>query len=178
MLIDIIFLLLMVYAIFKGITRGFIVAVFSFFAFYIGLAAALKFSAVVAEHLHEKFAVTSYWLPLICFAMVFIGVVLVVKVGATILKKVSGIVLLGWLDSVAGILLFAAMYLMIYSVILFYATRIQLISQPTQKASVTYFFVGPIGPQVIAFLGNIIPFFSDMFSQLTAFFEDVANRSK
>ncbi len=178
MLIDIIFLLLMVYAIFKGITKGFIVAVFSFFAFYIGLAAALKFSAVVAEHLHEKFAVTSYWLPLICFALVFIGVVLLVRLGATVLKKISGIVLLGWLDSVAGILLFGVMYLMIYSVILFYATRTHLVSEPMQKASATYFFIGPIGPQVIEFLGNIIPFFSDMFSQLTGFFEDVANRSK
>jgi len=54
MFVDVIFVILMVMALFKGYTRGLIVAVFSFGAFLIGLAAALKLSAVVAQRLQDK----------------------------------------------------------------------------------------------------------------------------
>jgi len=54
MLIDLIFALLLVMAIIKGYQKGFIVAFFSIIAFIIGLAAALKLSAVVAEYLIQS----------------------------------------------------------------------------------------------------------------------------
>ena len=177
MLIDIGFLVLMILAIFKGISKGFIVAVFSFFAFYIGLAAALKLSAIVAEYLHQKFAVNSYWLPLLSFAIVFIGVVLLVRVGSAFIKKIAGIVMLGWVDSLAGIALFAILYLMIYSVVLFYATQIHLISADVQAKSTTYFFIEPLGPKVIGFMGKVFPFFSNMFTELSTFFEGVSRKT-
>ena len=176
MIIDIGFLILLILAIFKGISRGFIVAVFSFFAFYIGLAAALKLSASVADHLHEKFALNSYWLPLLCFAAVFVGVILLVRLGASFIKKVAGMVLMGWADSLAGIILYALLYLMIYSIVLFYATQIHLISEETQTTSTTYFFLEPLGPKAIGLMGKIIPFFSNMFSELSSFFGAVAKR--
>ncbi len=47
MLIDIIVVILLVMAIFKGLRKGLIVAVFSFLAFLIGLAAALKLSTLM-----------------------------------------------------------------------------------------------------------------------------------
>src|SRR3954462_6168930 len=115
MIIDIIFLGLMILAIFKGISKGFIVAVFSLLAFIIGLAAALKLSATVAEHLREKMDIGGYWLPVLSFALVFIAVALLIRWAAAIIKKVVGIVFLGWVDALAGILLYAVIYLMCFS---------------------------------------------------------------
>jgi membrane protein required for colicin V production len=178
MLIDIIFLILMVMAIFKGISKGFIVAVFSLLAFVIGLAAALKLSTVVATQLQEKMNISGYWLPFLSFLLVFIGVVLIVRLGAAIVKKVAGIFFLGWLDALAGILLYALMYLMIYSVILFFATRIHLISPDAQSASRTYAYIEPFGPKVMSWVGNMVPFFSDMFSDLGRFFGKVSGRGQ
>ncbi len=145
MIIDLVFALLMLLAIFKGISRGFIVAVFSLLAFFIGLAAALKMSAVVADHLHEKMNLDGYWLPVVSFLIVFVAVVILIRWAAAIIKKAAKFVFLGQLDSLAGILLFAVLYLMIYSVILFYATRMGLISAETQATSKTYFFIEPFG---------------------------------
>ncbi len=54
MIIDIAFALLMVLAIFKGLRKGLILGIFSLLAFLIGLAAALKLSAVVAVYLNDK----------------------------------------------------------------------------------------------------------------------------
>lgn len=177
MLIDIGLLMLLILAIFKGISKGFIVAIFSFLSFYIGLAAALKLSVIVAGYLHQKFDVNSYWLPLLSFVAVFIGVVLLVRIGSAFIKKIVGIIMLGWVDSLAGIALFAVMYLMIYSVVLFYATQIQLISAEVQTKSTTYFFIEPFGPKVISLIGKIFPFFSNMFTDLSSFFEGISKKA-
>ena len=176
MVIDIIFLLLMVLAIFKGMSKGFIVAVFSLLAFIVGLAAALKLSATVAKHLHNSLNMDGYWLPVLSFAVVFIGVALVVRWGAALVKKAVSIAFLGWADSLAGILLYAIIYLMCFSVVLFFGTRIHLISPEIWSASKTYFFIEPFGPRVMSLLGKILPFFSHMFSDLSHFFEGVSKK--
>lgn len=176
MFIDLIFLIMLVMAIFKGISKGFIVAVFSLLAFIIGLAAALKLSSVVAVHLREKMSISGYWLPILAFLLVFIAVVFVVRFGAALVKKAVSIVFLGWVDALAGIILFAVMYLMVFSVILFFATRIHLISAETQAASRTYSFIEPFGPKVMALLGKAIPFFGHMFSDLSAFFQSASKK--
>ena len=177
MFIDVVFLILLLLAIFKGISKGFIVAVFSLLAFIIGLAAALKLSATVAEHLHRKMDLSGYWLPVLSFLIVFAAVVLLVRWGAAIIKKVISFAFLGWIDTLLGILLYAVMYLMAYSVLLFFATRIHLISAEAQLASKTYSYVAPFGPTVMKGLGKVLPIFSNMFSELGSFFEGVSKKA-
>ena len=176
MLIDLICLILLVLAVFKGMSRGFIVAVFSFVAFIIGMAAALKLSATVAEHLHHKMNVSGYWLPILSFTIVFTVVVFAIRIGAKMVKKVAGIFFLGWLDSLLGILLYSVMYLMIFSVVLFFATRIYLISEDVRQASKTYEYVAPFGPKVIGSIGKVVPVFNHMFADLSSYFETVAKK--
>jgi membrane protein required for colicin V production len=72
MIIDIIFLLLLAIAVIKGITRGFVVAVFSFLAIIIGLAAAMKLSYIVANWLQGFFQYGKAWLPFVSFLIVFL----------------------------------------------------------------------------------------------------------
>lgn len=176
-MIDLVFLVLMILAVFKGISKGFIVAVFSLLAFIIGLAAALKLSATVAQHLHEKINLGGYWLPVLSFLLVFVLVVFIIRWAAALVKKAAGIVFLGWIDSLAGVLLYAVMYLMVFSVILFFASRIHLISEDVKTASKTYFFIEPFGPKVMSGLGKVLPFFSHMFSDLSHFFEGVSKKA-
>ena len=51
MIIDIVFVIIMILAIFKGLSKGLMLGIFSLLAFIIGLAAALKLSVVVAAYL-------------------------------------------------------------------------------------------------------------------------------
>ncbi len=121
MIIDIIFMICMVLALFKGYRNGFIVAVFSFVAIIIGLAAAMKLSAYVAAKLGEHANISQAWLPFLSFAIVMIGVVILVRLGATAIQKMVEMVFLGWLNKIAGIAFYAAIYIMVLSVVLFYA---------------------------------------------------------
>ncbi len=176
MIIDIILFVLLAMAIFKGFSRGFIVAVFSFLAFIVGIAAALKLSATVASSLQQKANVSGSWLPAISFFLVFIAVVIVVRLGAKLLKKAVSLVLLGWADTIAGIILYALLYVFIYSVILFYAANLGLISPGTQNDSATFHLIEPFGPKVINGIGKVLPFFSNMFGELSTFFGNVADK--
>jgi membrane protein required for colicin V production len=177
MFIDTLFLLLMVMAVYKGFSRGFIVAVFSFFAYFLGMAAALKLSASVAVYLQEQANLSGPWLPALSFLLVFVAVIFLVRWGAAFVRKAISMVLLGWVDKIAGVLLYALLYTFLLSIVLFYAAKLNIISPEAQAASSTFSFVAPLGPWFIDGLGKILPFFSDMFSQLGQFFGSVATQS-
>lgn len=177
MIIDIAFALIMILAIFKGISKGFIVGIFSLLAFIIGLAAAVKLSAVVAAYLSKNVMPATKWIPVISFLLVFILVVLLVGLGAKILKKTIEFAMLGWLDRIGGMVLYIIIYTIIFSVILFFAEKVFLLKPDVIAASVVYKYVSPWGPKVIDNLGKIIPFFKDMFMQLEHFFEGVAHKT-
>lgn len=175
MFIDIIFFILMLVAVFKGYSRGFIVALFSVAAFIVGLAAALKLSAFAAEKLSGTFNTSGKWLPVLSFLLVFIGVVLLIRLGAKIIQSGIELAMLGWVNRIAGIILYALLYGILYSVFLFYAVQLHIFSDESIAASNVYPWIKPLGPKVIDSLGTVIPWFRDMFSQLEHFFEGVSS---
>lgn len=177
MIIDIAFLVVMIIAVFKGLSKGLIVGIFSFLAFIIGLAAALKLSAIVAAYLSRNVVSATRWLPVISFLLVFIVVILLVGLGARLIKKTIDLAMLGWLDSLGGMVLYVIIYIIIFSVMLFFAEKIMLLRPGVINSSVVYKYVSPWGPKVINSLGKIIPIFKDMFSQLEGFFESLAHKS-
>lgn len=170
MFIDIVFLILILIACVKGYSKGFIIALFSIVGFIAGLAAALKLSAYVAAKLSGTFSTSGKWLPFISFLLVFIAVVVLVNLGAKLIQKSLELVMLGWLNRIAGILLFALLYSIFFSIFLFYAVQLHFISPETIAASATYPYLQPLGPAVINSLGTIIPAFKNMFGQLQEFF--------
>jgi membrane protein required for colicin V production len=174
MIIDITFAIILIMAIFKGLSKGFIIGIFSFVAFTIGLAAALKLSAVVAGWLENKVTGFTRWLPFISFVLVFIAVILLVNLLARLIKKTFA--MLGWLDKIGGLVLYVVIYTIIFSIFLFFAEKVNLVSQETIAGSTTYSYVSPWGPKVIDNLGKIIPLFKDMFSQLQDFFGGIIKK--
>lgn len=175
MIIDIIFFIIIVLAIIKGYQRGLVVGLFSLVSIIVGLAAAIKLSAVVAGYIGKAVKVSEEWLPVIAFFVVFIAVVILIRLGANAIEKAVEVVMLGWLNKLAGILLYVTIYTIVFSVLLFYAEQINLIQPDTIEKSVTYSYVQPWGPKVINGLGSVIPFFKDMFEELSAFFSGLAD---
>ncbi|TAD93528.1 MAG: CvpA family protein [Bacteroidetes bacterium] len=166
MIIDVITLVAVAFGLFKGFSKGLIVALFSFLAYLIGLAAAVKLSAVVAVYLGTATGITQKWLPILSFALVFIGVVLLVRLGAALVEKTAKLVLLGWVNKLGGILLFVLLYCTLLSVLLFYASQLSLLSQSAMAESVIWPYLQPLGPAAINLLGILVPAFSNLFEQL------------
>ncbi|HEX4958472.1 MAG TPA: CvpA family protein [Lacibacter sp.] len=173
MIIDILVAIAMVMAVIKGIQKGFIVAVFSVFAFIAGIAAALKLSASVAEWLGSATHIATRWLPFLSFLLVFIAVIVVVRLGAKFIEGAVTFALLGWLNKLMGVLLYAVLYTIIISVFLFYAQQMNLFTVSVLEKSVTYSYIIPWAPRVIDAIGTVIPWFKDLFQELGTFFGTV-----
>lgn len=176
MLIDLVYFLLIVMALFKGYQKGLIIAVFSILAFILGLAAALKLSAITAAYLKDHTSISERWLPFLAFILVFFTVVLLVRLGGKLIEKTFEIVLLGWLNRLGGIILYAVLYTIIFSIFIFYAEKLQLFKPSVIQSSQTYSFVQPWGPVIMDGFGKIIPVFKDMFTELGDFFSALPNK--
>lgn len=164
----------MVWAVIKGFRRGLIVSIFSLLAIIAGLAAAMKVSALVAVQIGKVVNVSDKWLPLISFVVVFLGIVLLVRLGANLIQKTVEIAMLGWVNRLGGVLLYIILFTVVYSIFLFYAVELHFLKTETLQDSVTYVYIKPCGPKVINSLGSLIPFFKDMFTELQQFFGGVA----
>lgn len=174
MLLDIIFAVLIVFAVLKGYQRGLIIGLFSLVAVIIGLAAAMKLSVVIADYLGKAVNISDKWMPVVSFAVVFLLVILLIRLGAKLIEKTVEMAMMGWLNKIGGIILFAAIYITVFSVLVFYAEQLKLLQQDTIDKSVAYSFIQPWGPKAINGFGSIVPLFKDMFSTLEHFFDGVA----
>ena len=176
MILDIIVAIIILLAIFKGYQRGLIVGIFSFIALFIGLAAAIKLSAVVAGYIGKSVKVSDQWLPVIAFAVIFIIVVLLVRLVAKIIERSVRFAMLGWVNRLGGVILYVALYITVLSVLLFYAEQIKLLQPATIDKSLTYHYIQPLGPKAIDALGTILPFFKNMFQELQDFFGNLSHK--
>lgn len=176
MIIDLVLGILLVLAIVKGVQRGLIISIFSVLGLIVGLVAAMKLSAVAASYLKTSINVSAQWLPIIAFVVVFLVAVLLVRLGAKALEKTVKIAMLGWLNRIGGVVLFVTLYSLVFSVALFYASKINLISAEAIQSSKTYNYISPWGPWAIDAIGSVIPVFKNLFKDLEEFFRSVSNK--
>jgi membrane protein required for colicin V production len=175
MLLDLIAIIIIVLAIIQGYRKGLIVGVFSFIALFIGLAAAIKLSAVVAGYIGKTVKISEQWLPLIAFLIVFLVVVLLVRLLAKLIERTIQFAMLGWLNRLGGIVLYVSLYIIVLSVVLFYAEQIKIIHTETVEKSLTYKYIQPWGPKAINAMGSVLPVFKNMFLELEEFFGNLSH---
>lgn len=176
MWIDLLFLLIMIAAIIKGAIRGIVLALFSFIGWFIGLAAALKLSAVVAVYLQDHTNIDAKWLPLLSFLFVFVLVVMLVQWAGKALEGILNLTLLGWVNKLGGALLYAGMYTLIFSILLFYADKMHFINEDTLAASRVHAATAGLAPAIIEGIGALIPALKETFHQLEEFFENAGKK--
>jgi membrane protein required for colicin V production len=176
MIIDLILCGLILLAIMNGYRNGLIIAVFSVIALLVGLAAAIKLSAIAAGYLKQTVSISDRWLPVISFSLVFFLAAFIVRFVAKFLDKTARWAMLGWANKLGGILLFALLYLVIFSIVLFYGSKTQLLSRDLVSTSVSYKYIIPWGPKAMNALGELLPLFKGLFHDLEAFFEKVSVR--
>jgi membrane protein required for colicin V production len=170
MLIDILLLILLVIALIKGYRKGLVLASFSFVGIFIGLAAAVKFSAIVAGWLKEYTHIAFKWLPFLAFLLILIAVWILVRMASKLIETSLELVMLGWLNRLAGILLYALLYACIFSVVLFYADKMHLLKPYMISDSISYGFIQPIGPKFMSLFEKILPVLKGAFQELGDFF--------
>ena len=144
MFLDIVFLAMMLIAVISGMKNGLIVAIFSIIAWILGLMAAFQFSDVAASYLQNTLHISPRFLSIISFVLVFSLVVLIVNLGARLIEKVVGLTPIGWLNRIGGIFFYVLLYTLIFSVMVYFAEKVRLISEETASSSKVYHWVKPL----------------------------------
>lgn len=144
MLIDILFLAMMVIAVFKGMRNGLIVALFSIIGWVVGLYAAFMFSGLAENYLKGVLNLSPRVLSIVAFILVFSLVSLLVNLGARIVEKLIGLTPIGWLNRLGGIFFYVLLYALIFSVMIYFAEKVRLVSEETVSSSRMYPWVKPL----------------------------------
>lgn len=171
-MIDIAFLICIAMAVWKGYSKGLVVALFSFVGMIVGMLLALKCSAVVAVWLGEETKLDAKWLPFLAFLLIIIGVYFGVRMLAALVQKSLEFAMLGWANRVGGILLYALLYSSLLILVLFYADKMELLSAEAKADSQFYQFMHGFAKPIISFIADALPFIKNMLHQLTDFFAD------
>lgn len=178
MLIDLLFLLTLALGLYKGFRKGLIVSLFSFIGLVIGLAAAFKCSALTGRYIQEQVAVPGPLLPSLSFLVTFLIAALLVRLVARMIEKSVQLVLLGWVNRIAGMLLYGLLYTTAFSFVLFFGAQTRLLGDATLGKSSTYPYVKPWAPRMMNLMGNWLPFLKGSYGELENFFEGVADGKK
>lgn len=172
MIIDLITLVLLALGIYKGWKKGLVVAVCSVLGVGIGLMAALTFSAKLSAYLQTK-GEHAVWMPFLTFVVIVIVTIFLVRLLANSVQKLLKALYLSTLNRIGGILLFLLGYFSVYSIILFYASGISLISPTMISDSKTYQYIEPWGPAAMNGIGELVPWFKDVMGKIRAGFEKI-----
>jgi len=174
MLIDGLMAVVLVWAFFKGYKNGLIVGIFSFAALLIGLAAAVKLSAWVAREAEQRMQWHHSWLPFLAFLAVLVSVIIMVRITAKLIETAMQTLLVGWINTLGGIVMYLLLYGTLFSVVLFYFEKLHLIGPNEISASKSYPYIHRMGPVAIDSLGKLIPFFKGMFAELSDYFNHLS----
>ena len=172
-MLDVIGILLLILFFIRGYTKGFIVAAFSVLGILLGILCALKLSQSFAAWLLAKGWVTSGWVQVISYIILFAGVVILVNLVAKLLQKAVETMMLGMVNRLAGGILYVFLGVVLWSSLLWIGAHMHIIGPEAIAASKTYPWLSKVAPWFFEQVGQLVPFFKDTFSKLENFFDAV-----
>ena len=102
-IIDIILLICFVPAVVNGIRKGFISQVISIVSIIAGVWVSYEFSTIVAEWIGQYIQASENALHLVAFALIMVGVFLLLALLARLIESLVNFVMLGWLNKLLGV---------------------------------------------------------------------------
>jgi membrane protein required for colicin V production len=170
MILDVVGILLILLFFIRGYMKGIIVAAFSVLAILLGILVSLKLSQAFSAWLLEKGWITSGWVQVISYIVLFIGVYLIVRLIAKLIQKAVEGMMLGMINKVIGGLLYAFLGAVLWGSFLWIGDKMHIITPETIAASKTYPMFSRLAPWFFEQAGKLLPFVRDTFEKLEHFF--------
>jgi membrane protein required for colicin V production len=166
MWIDILSGTILIIAILQGYRHGLIKAIISFFSLFIGLIVAFQFAGYISNLLKEHTKIGSQWLPFIAFLVVLIGVMILLKMITGILQQSAEWLMLGWLNKLLGMILYALIYGTILSAVLYFMILLGVVEKASIKDSFSFSYLESWWPYFMKKLSLWIPSIKSTLSSL------------
>jgi len=161
--LDIIFIVPLLWAAYRGFNKGLIIEVSTLIAFGLGIWGGIHFSDFVADLLMDK--VDSEYIPIVSFAVTFILIVAGIFVLGKTIEKAVNLVQLKLVNKIGGAVFGIVKIALFISVILViinsYDQKVNIVPKELKESSLLYQPLTEISLQVIPALENSNLFTAD-----------------
>lgn len=151
--IDIVLIIPLLWGLYKGFSKGLIIEAASIIALGLAMWGAIKFHNLLSAWMKDSMGWQSQYLPLIGFAVIFLGVLLIVFGVAKLIEKFVKAVALGFVNKITGAVFGMLKFGLILSILIFVVTAIEkdirVIPNEVKEGSLLYEPIGKIAPLVI-----------------------------
>ena len=179
--IDLLILVPLLLAAWKGFKRGFIIEIFIVLALLVGIYCGIHFSDYTSELIKDKLNVSSIYLPLISFALTFIVIAVGIYFTGKMLEKVIKIAQLSLFNKLGGVFFSVVKTLYFMSTLFLLIASVQekteLIQAATLNESLLYAPVSKLSLATIPYLKESKLFITENFNS-TSYSEKEVIRAK
>jgi membrane protein required for colicin V production len=133
--LDIALIIPLVYGLIQGFSRGIVREITSLVSLVIGVYVAINFSFYLESYLEEIISEHKNLIPIISFAVVFAGTLIIIKILGSLLEKITNALALGIISKILGSVFGALKIAVFLAVLLFFEKKIELIPEEVSKTS-------------------------------------------
>ncbi len=172
MVLDVTFLIVLAWGVYRGGSSGFVRYIFSSLAFVIGIIGAVKLTHTFAHFMQMWLGWQSKYLPFLGFIVAFVCIVILVRLLSNFLDKIIRFLYLNIFNRLAGAVLGGLLFTLFFSLFLWLFNQVQLLPPSLKSNSVTYAYVQPVFPVVMEWTAKIAPVFQGGFESLNQLFKE------
>lgn len=158
-----------------GFKKGIVKELFGLLALFAGIICALQFSHLALLRITDIKTISSPFLPLIIYALVFGATFIVVIAIGRLVENVLKAAQLNIGNKLAGAALGILKALFILSFFVWLIDLANLFSPFIKKESVAYNYIKDITPAVISSIGEIIPWLKELITNIEGYFKEIAS---
>lgn len=173
MYIDILCLAAAGYGFFLGFKEGLVNTVFRTLSIIIALMAAFKFSPYMTEMLEKGFDVSNPLMFIVGFIVTYFLVLWLLRLAGDLVTQGMEVAHVNLPNQVIGGSVLAFIFVVFYSIIIWFMDGANMIQPTTKNQSMTYRFIQPLPDKTFAFLGNMKPTFQKFFQKTNQVMDDV-----
>ncbi|GAB4134023.1 MAG: hypothetical protein Fur0041_06800 [Bacteroidia bacterium] len=164
--IDILILIPALWGFWRGFMKGAIMEAATLVAFFAGVWGGMHFSDWMADQIRSLFDSQSDYIPLISFALVFVGILIGVFAVAKMVERFAENAALGIVNKLLGAGIGMFKFVLVISVVFFVMDAIEknveIIPSPVKDKSLLYHPVASVAPLIIpglkeSNLGKMVP---------------------
>lgn len=164
--LDIVIVLMLVYAAYRGYKNGFLMGLISLLAMILGIFGGFKLMGEGMLFLQKEFNADKTVLPYLSFLLIFIIIVVGVNIIGKLIKSSIDKTFLGTLDEAMGAILGVVKWLFMISVILWIFDSLEVSpGSDWEEGSILYPYVSLVATELAGWASGFLPFFKETFKQ-------------
>lgn len=177
MTIDILFLAASAWGFFLGFKEGIVNTVFRTLSIFLALMSAFKFAPYVTEVMEKSFQIYNPLMFIAGFVMTYFFTLWVLRFVGNFVTQTMEATHVNLPNQVIGGGVLAGIFVVLFSLLVWFADGAHLLSPATKIDSMSYRFLEPLPKQAFKVLGDLKPTFQKFFQETSRMMDEVRKSS-